>query len=638
MGKANRLKTEKAENTLAFSTYNKNEKKSLPTWLGTVIIVAVLVALVLTAAFFALNSAGTFKRMRVVMATDHYDVNVPMMSYAIYGEYQELVATYDNYSQQFGITISIPAGKGGTALNKELPLRDQIYATQDENGLELETPVTWFDHFAELAAESVQRNLVLCEAARANGVELTKEEKKSINMAIESMSLYAAYYGYTTNGYIAAMYGEGVNKGDVRDMMKIEMLAAKYSGDEAEKFIAGITDEQVQAEYDGNVSKYDVFVDYVNYTFTATFTASTNNDAATAKEENIKNAEKYEAKKAKYRALLAELETAAKESPATYTTKLLDVLKALFFEEEKEALLAKKAAGVELSETEIETCRTTAYKNAENAVANAVVKNADSSANTMDTKFKAWVADKNNPRKANDVYTDVVNVDAFGTNVTSKEEESSSADKDYAETASSTYTIYLLNSGLKRNDGKLRSVAHILFSAETYNDLKKTDELTAERKILADRVMEKHGKITAELMASELLQLMIEEKNLVEKTTEDGKTYYWMDEAVFEAYGKQYTDDGNVKYDNVKQGQMVKSFENWMFASERVLGEVTYPAAVETTHGYHIMLYRGDEKDAWSYTIRVNLAEGQYDAWLEQLMASTPLVKNNTQHLALITG
>ena len=634
MGKANRSKMEMAEDMLTSSTYKKNSKKGLPTWFGTAVIITALAVLVLLSAFFALSSAGTFNRMRTVIETDHYDVNVPMMSYAIYSEYQELVATYDNYSEQFGITISIPAGKGGTTLDKTKPLRDQIYATKDENEVELETPVTWFDHFAEQAMDSLKTNLVLCEDALDKDIKLTKEDKKSIDMAIDTLSSYASYYGYTTNGYIAAMYGQGVNKRDVRNMMEIEMLSAKYANQMAEKFVADIGEEDVLKEYNDNTAKYDVFVDYINYTFTASFTASTNKDAATAKTENEKNAAKYEAKKEAYRAYLKELEDAAKADPANYTTKLVEVLKKMYLAEEEEALLAKKSEGATLSDEEKATCAANAATKAETALANAIVKNADTTASTMDTKFKTWVTDKNTPRKDGDVYTNVVNKDAFGDDVTSKEESTEKTDsttKDY-EDSSSTYTIYLMKSGMKKNDGKLRSVAHILFKTESYANLTKTDDLTAERKVLADRVMAKHGKITAELMAKELIVLMEEEGNL-KKVEKDGKTYYTMDEAIFEAYGNQYTEDSNVLYNNVKQGQMVKNFENWMFAPERVEGEVTYPAAVETDYGYHVMLYRGDEKDAWKYSIQVSLAEGDYDAWQAGLLESISFKKENTKNL-----
>jgi parvulin-like peptidyl-prolyl isomerase len=154
-------------------------------------------------------------------------------------------------------------------------------------------------------------------------------------------------------------------------------------------------------------------------------------------------------------------------------------------------------------------------------------------------------------------------------------------------------------------------------------------------KTLADRVLKKQSELTAKAMAAELIALMIEEGKMTEKT-ENGKTFYAMDPAVFEAYGKQYTSDtGGVLYDNVKQNQMVKKFENWLFDDSRVVGEVS-SEAVETSYGYHIMLYRGDEKPAWSYAIRVSLAEGRYDAWMEQILKDTPVVEKaqNLDHVA----
>ena len=193
MGKSNRVKTEKAENTLTSSTYKRNNQKGLPTWLGTTIIITVLALLVLTAVFFALSGAGTFNRMRVVMKTDHFKVTAPMMSYTIYTTYQNEVSSYEQMSQQWGVTISLPTGSGGDKLDTSKSLREQMYATTDKDTkLPLETPVTWFDHYAGRAMEDVQKMLVVCEAAKDAGVKLEKGEKESIDMAIEYIAVYAS--------------------------------------------------------------------------------------------------------------------------------------------------------------------------------------------------------------------------------------------------------------------------------------------------------------------------------------------------------------------------------------------------------------------------------------------------------------
>ena len=45
MGKSNRIKTEKANNTLSAPVKRRNTSKGMPTWLGTAIVLAVLAAL-----------------------------------------------------------------------------------------------------------------------------------------------------------------------------------------------------------------------------------------------------------------------------------------------------------------------------------------------------------------------------------------------------------------------------------------------------------------------------------------------------------------------------------------------------------------------------------------------------------------
>ena len=648
MGKANRIKTERAQDTLSTPMMKKKSNKTMPAWVGTTILVVVLLALVLTATFFALDKSGTFKRMRVMMGTENFEVTVPMMSYMVYTEYQSLVSTYDSYSSQFGVTISIPAGKGGTALDKTKSLREQIYATQDADGKALPQAVTWFDHFVELATADVKQMLAVCEAAVANGVKLEQADLDSIDVTMQTTAIYAAYYGYTTDGYLAAMYGEGVSEKDVRAMMEISSLAAKYNEKKSEEFNNSVTDDEVKTEYENNnlgdkENKYDVFIDYIGYTFNANFAASTNTNTDKAKEENEKNAAKYEEQKAKYKALAEELKKAAEEDPDTFVDKLRAMLQELFFEEEKETALSKKTGeNPTLTEAEIQACRTAADQRSAQAAVDAIVKNADTTASSMDTELKSWLNSKDDPRKAGDSMKDFSEYDAFGNQIkaeSDKDDDTATTGTTY-KSSNSSYSVYLTTGGLHKNDGVVRSVGHILFKTATYKDIKSSEKFSGVIKVLADRVLKKNEKLSAELMAKELLALMQEEGKLTTKEV-NGKTYYVMDEQVFKAYGEQYTEDSGVFYDNVTMGQMVKPFENWMFADTRIEGEVTYPSAVETDYGFHIMLYRGDEKPAWSYSIKVSLAEGRYDKWLEDLTAGVNLTVNNVanqSYLDMITG
>ena len=645
MGKANRIKTQRAEETLATPVVAKKKvAKGIPTWLGTTILVVVLLALVLTAAFFAMDSAGTFKRMKTVLETENFKVTVPMMTYMVSTEYQSLVSTYDNYTQQLGITVSIPGGKGGNSLDKTKPLSEQIYATKDDDGNVLADSVTWLEHFMELATADVKKMLTVCEMALANGVELSDEDLDSIDVTMETTELYAAYYNYTLDGYLTAMYGENVYEKDVRAMMEISALASKYNEIKSAEILAGVSDPQIQAEYDANnlgdtKNKYDVYIDYIGYTFNASFTASTNKDTAAAAKENEENAAKYEAKKAKYKALADELKKVAEDEPDNFVNKLRAALQELFLEEEKEAALAKKSGtNPALTDAEIQTCRNTADQRAADAAVAAIMKNADTTNTSLDSDLKSWLANEKELRKNGDVLKDVDERDAFGK---APSESDSDADKggEYKD-SSSTYSVYLTTSGLHKDEGVVRSVGHILFKTDTYKNLKSSDTLSGPIKILADRVLAKNTTLSAELMAKELLALMKEEGKLISKTV-NGQTIYVMDESVFKAYGEQYTEDGSVLYDDVKKGQMVKSFEEWMFNSARVEGEVSYPSAVASDHGYHVMLYRGDEKPAWSNTIRNSLAEGRYDEWLTAAQESTVFLTDNSadaDYLRMIAG
>ena len=206
--------------------------------------------------------------------------------------------------------------------------------------------------------------------------------------------------------------------------------------------------------------------------------------------------------------------------------------------------------------------------------------------------------------------------------------------------ATSTYSVYIATSALHRSSGVVRSVGHILFKSETYDGMEEDDieSLSAPLQKLAKRVIKSGQEISAKAMADELLKLMNEEGKIEEKTTESGRTYYAMDESVFTVYGQTYTEDSSVTYDNVAKGKMVEEFENWLFDPARVEGEITYVGeAVQTTYGYHIMLYRGNEQPEWSYKIRKELAEGLYDEWLEQVQADyTVTYSDNAKYWSMI--
>ncbi len=633
MGKSNRLKTNKATSALAAPA--KNGKKGMPTWVGTLILVAVLLALVLIVTISVLNSRGTFKRMRVIARSENFKVTVPMMSYMVYTEYQNLVQTYDNLSSQIGTTLPIPGGTGGAALDTSASLRSQIHSvTTDEEGNEV--TVTWFDHFAELAMADVEEVLACCEFANYYGIELGEEEEVEIDATIDSLKAYAKTYSETYGGsktaYLTAMYGEGVIYKDVRAMLELTMLAAKYNEERSAELLAAVGDGRVKEHYEENKDKYDVYMDYMTYTFTATFTPSKKSDKDDAKEENQKLAAEYVAKQEKYKNYVKELgECTTKEA---FAAKLDVILHELFLEEEIEAAKKKKDSDT-LTDKEMQECRTLAEERLLEEM-DAATKINEKVDNVSDAEVSAWLKDSTDPRESGDCKTFATVKDVENKNIGDNEVSKTEGDLSYKD-ATSNYSAYFTMSGLHRDESTVRAVGHILFKSATFDGLSDITKLSGANRELAERIVKRGGTISAEEMANELITLMKEEKKLVEKTV-DGETYWVMDENDFKAYGVMHTEDSNVFYDDVTVGQMVAEFEDWLFDDERVEGEVS-DGGIKTSYGYHVMIYRGNERPAWSYNIRLELAEDDHEAWLLDAKEEFPTTfTEKTKYWDMISG
>lgn len=567
MGKGNRTRQQKAANVLASGTGNKNkagQKREMPTWVGTLIVVAVLAVIVLFSVFCILNSRGVFVRNKVIAKTEHFEVTVPMMSYMVYTEYQNWVNQYESTGYMQYIK-----GEGGQGLSTSTPLREQLYSSKD--GVE----VTWFDKFADSAATSVEQILVLCEQAHRYGITLNEEEIANVDNAMMMLQLYAAYSGYTTSGYISAMYGRGVSQKDVRAMMELSELATKMTNIKTEEFENGATDVRVENYYNEHKDDFDVYVSYISYTFETKF------DAVDSKEENAatKNAEaaeKYVAEQNKYKERVAAL--AACTTSKDFCDLLIKYL-------QEDGMTNAEAVKKQSDAHHIE------YEKSED-----------------EDKLEAWLFDTKNPIKANDTHV----IESEGD--TPVEQGGEDEEPTYRD-STSTYTVCFVLEPVHKDDAPVQNVGHILFKTETFKDLKDTSQLTGKTKELAQSLLDKGETISAEAMAKALIEKMIADGKMVSKTDADGNSYYTISKADFEAYGKDYTEDSNVFYEEVKRGDMVTEFDAWIYDESRIDGEIG-AAAVKTTYGYHIMYYvdAGEEAN-WVVIVKNELSAADYEAW-----------------------
>ena len=149
----------------------------------------------------------------------------------------------------------------------------------------------------------------------------------------------------------------------------------------------------------------------------------------------------------------------------------------------------------------------------------------------------------------------------------------------YVFDGSSSYNVVMIIKNPYRDESINKNVRHILFTSDTYgsdaNAKKKADEVYEEWK-KGDATEESFAKLA---------------------------TTYNAD-----------SDSGSAAngglYENVRQGQMVSEFNDWLFDETRKTGDT---GIVKTTYGYHIMYYVGDSMPAWKSSVDAVLRRTDYN-------------------------
>jgi len=633
MGKGNRNRQNAARGVLAGAGVKTAGKKqsTYKTWVGTLIVVLVLLALIAVVVFSTLNSNGTFTRHKVMLSSEHYEITVADMSYLVYMQYENFVDTYGNTGY-----MSYIRGSGGQGLVTGTPLRDQIYSqTTDETTGEAVT-VTWFDYFSKSALASAKELLSLCEGAHYYGITLDDEDQANIQKTLDTLEYYGEITGYGTNGYLRNMYGKGVRLSDVRHMLEMTTLASKYLKIGQQQAKASVTESVIDSKYENNRAQYEDRVDYMSVTFTTKFKIAIeegDNASPDPAAENAENYEQYVNTQQKYTDRVNALAACADE----------EAFRALLKTYFKEDILAEDNT---LDDAEADT-------QAEAKVDACEFVNVDQD-NISDADAAAWLFAAT-ARYLNDTTTMIDEDDA--------RREGDNENEYIYEDTDSTYKALIVTSPLHTDTAMVRSVGHILFKTDSYSNITSPDELTGKFKELAQRVVDKAIKayleenpipdglsfveiyeiladvqadaISAESMSHELLAQLLEE----DKITAHPEGYYTIDESVFEEYGDAFTEDSNVFYDDVEVGEMVETFNDWLFDDARIEGEISYPDAIQTTYGYHIMYYRGNERPAWRAEVYEDLSSDAYSTWRDAAEAAyEPVVAEKIEKLWTYVG
>ena len=250
MGKGNRNRIAKAQER---AEKQKEREKLRRRQKRIKIAAAILVpcfAVVLIGAIVlgSLSAAGKFLRSTISVTSDSYEIDNAMMSYFFNSQVQYYLSNTSSSS-----------------IDQTKSLKSQKYSDSQ----------TWFDYFMASTKAQVQQLVVLAEAAKAEGMELTAEEKESIESQLNAIDQQAQAQGTTFNKYIASIYGNGVTREDVQRCLELYTLANSFYEQKYNGFT--YSDEVLESYFEENQQTLTVY-SYKSYTINAEFDSDASDD------------------------------------------------------------------------------------------------------------------------------------------------------------------------------------------------------------------------------------------------------------------------------------------------------------------------------------------------------------------------
>lgn len=183
-----------------------------------------------------------------------------------------------------------------------------------------------------------------------------------------------------------------------------------------------------------------------------------------------------------------------------------------------------------------------------------------------------------------------------------------SGDKTVIEGNGGYFVLYFVER--VRPDYEAVNVRHILISPEEVEDVKDDEgnvdadaTAAAEEKAMAD------AKVKADEVLKQWLDGEKTEDSFAALAVSNSK------DTGSAAYGGLYT--------HVLKGQMVEEFDSWIFDASREVGDYEI---VETSYGYHIMFFSGNDGIVWEALAKSGVEAEEYEAYTEELEGKYEIV------------
>lgn len=539
MGKGQRAREARAQeiidNPQKAVKKKKNNKKNTWGWLTPVVTVLVVLLIVGVFVMNYVSSSGILLRSKTAMESENYKIDGAMMKFAVMSTYQNFANSNQEILQYLGLDTS-----------------KRLDAQPYGNG-------TWLDYFKDSAEASLKQVLVYAEGAKAAGIELSDEDIKLINDNIDMYEYYAMSNGYTLDAYLALVFGKGVKAKDIKNFYEISTLSAKYSEQVATEAEDAITEDTVK-EYYLTVQASEALADVLMYKETVKLPATMSAADKDARKAELRAA--YEAIAAaktdeEFKTNLREyLATVEYEKEVTGEDGKKTTEMATYTEDEINDLIEKASATISHPQINIEDASKWMFEEDASHVFLRAVGDTKMFEKAENEAIKSDTTTNTDTETETDADADT-DTEAETTDDNEKEEDKGVSKDGVAQTFD--IAVYRIVKTPYRDEAPTKNVGHILVTADTYGS--------------DDKAKAKADEILAEFLAND------------EKTKEK-----------FEEIANKYTEDSSVFYDNVKTGDMVAEYNDWLFDSSRKEGDT---GIVKTSYGYHVMYFVGEGFATW---------------------------------------
>ena len=196
----------------------------------TIAFAAVLVVLVLAAAFVGINRAvsnsGSREKKTVALTLGDTTLSNAELSYYFIDTVNNFYSRNGTYAALYGLDTT-----------KAL----------DQQVFDADAGTTWADYFLSSAEQSARATYAIAKEAAANGYELSESDRSQLDSLESTLSLHASVYGYSKpEAYLKAMYGNGATLDSYKEYYRVNLLASDYQTEYRDSLT--YTDEQVEAK------------------------------------------------------------------------------------------------------------------------------------------------------------------------------------------------------------------------------------------------------------------------------------------------------------------------------------------------------------------------------------------------------